>query len=210
MDRIDLTQWIALAAALGLASGVRLYAVLLVLGLVGRYDLAPLPHAFAPLSHPLVLGAAAFMVLVELLADKIPAVDTLWDSVHTFIRIPAGAALAAAVFGGAPTEWTIAAGILGGSLAATSHFAKAGTRVAVNTSPEPLSNFLVSTLEDFGVGGLLWLAFAHPWVAIAAVAICVVLAVLLLHALVKLVRGGVRRLFPPRGEAGEGSRGPAR
>lgn len=206
VDRIDLTQWIALAAALGLASGVRLYAVLLVLGVVGRWDLAPLPAAFAPLEHPLVMGAAAFMVLVELLTDKIPAVDSLWDTVHTFIRIPAGAALAAAVFGGAPTEWTIAAGILGGSLAATSHFAKAGTRVAVNTSPEPFSNFLVSTLEDFGVGGLLWLAFAHPWVAIAVVAVCVVLAVLLLHALVKLVRGGIRRLFPQRDKARAGAR----
>ncbi len=201
MERIDLAQWIALAAALGLASGVRLYAVLLVLGVVGRFDLAPLPPAFAPLEHPVVLGAAAFMVLVELFADKIPLLDSAWDTVHTFVRIPAGAALAAAVFGGGRPEWTIAAGILGGSLAATSHFAKAGTRAAANTSPEPFSNFLLSTLEDFGVGALLWLAFAHPWVAIAVVVVCVVLAVLLLRVLVKLVAGGMRRLFPPRHEA---------
>lgn len=197
MDRIDIAQLIALAAALGFASGLRLYAVLLVVGLVGYFHLAPLPVALMVLAHPLVLGAAGFMVLIELLADKIPAVDTLWDTVHTFIRIPAGAALAAAVVGGDHAAWSVAAAILGGSLAATSHFAKAGTRAVVNTSPEPFSNILVSTFEDFAVGGLMWLAFAHPIVAGVVVLVCVVIALWLLRKLSHLVVRGFRLLFAP-------------
>ncbi|MFN8587873.1 MAG: DUF4126 domain-containing protein [Candidatus Eisenbacteria bacterium] len=198
MERVDLAQWLGLAAALGLASGVRLYAVLLVLGLVERFHWAALPPAFEPLGHPFVLVAAAFMVVVELFADKIPVLDSAWDVLHTFVRIPAGAALAAAALGGTSSTWTLVAAILGGSLAATSHFAKAGTRVAVNASPEPFSNFLVSTLEDVGVGALLWLALAHPWIALAVVAVLAVAALLLARLVWKLVAGGVRRLFGRR------------
>ena len=199
MDELDIAQLLALAGVLGFASGVRLYAVLLVAGLVGHFDLAPLPAGLQILAHPWVLAASGFMVAVEFLADKVPAIDSLWDAVHTFIRIPAGAALAAAVFGADgiahQAAWATAAAILGGSLAATSHFTKAGTRAVVNTSPEPFSNIAVSTAEDLAVGGLLWVAIVHPFVAAAIVVALVLLALWLLPKLFRFVVGLFRRVF---------------
>jgi hypothetical protein len=199
MDKLDLARLIALAAALGFASGIRLYAVLLIVGLVGYFDLAPLPAGLAILAYPWVLAASGFMVAVEFFADKIPAVDSLWDAVHTFIRIPAGAALAAAVFGGDAVAhqaaWATAVAILGGTLAATSHFTKAGARAAVNASPEPFSNIAVSTAEDFAVGGLLWLAIAHPFIAAAIVAALVLAALWLLPRILRLIAALFRRVF---------------
>jgi len=195
MDKLDIAQLIALAAALGFASGIRVYAVLLIVGLAGYFDWAQLPAGLNILAHPIVLGASGFMVAVEFLADKIPAVDSLWDAVHTFIRIPAGAALAAAVFGGDNTAWATVAAIVGGSLAATSHFTKAGTRAAVNTSPEPFSNIAVSTAEDVAVGGLLWLAIAHPLIAAAVVVVMAAAAIWLLPKIFRFVVGMFRRMF---------------
>jgi hypothetical protein len=129
-------------------------------------------------------------------ADKIPGVDSLWDGIQTFIRIPAGAALAAGVFGGLDSAaWTTAAAILGGSLAATSHFTKAGTRAAANTSPEPFSNVALSVAEDVAVGGLLWLVMAYPWLAAAVVGVLVLLALWLLPKLFRFVRRMLRALF---------------
>jgi len=197
MDKLDIAQLIALAATLGFASGIRVYAVLLVVGLVGYFDWASLPAGLQILAHPMVLAASGFMVAVEFCADKIPAVDSLWDAVHTFIRIPAGAALAAAVFGGDHAAWATVAAIIGGSLAATSHFTKAATRAAVNTSPEPFSNIAVSTAEDVAVGGLLWLAIAHPFIAAAVVVVLVALAVWLLPKIFRFVAGVFRRMFGP-------------
>jgi hypothetical protein len=128
-------------------------------------------------------------------ADKIPGVDSLWDGIQTFIRIPAGAALAAGVFGGLDSAaWTTAAAILGGTLAATSHFTKAGTRAAANTSPEPFSNVALSVGEDLAVGGLLWLVLTYPWVAAAIVGLLVLLALWLLPKLLRFVRRIVRAL----------------
>ncbi len=136
------------------------------------------------------------MFLVEFVADKIPGVDSLWDGIQTFIRIPAGAALAAGVFGGLDSAaWTTAAAILGGTLAATSHFTKAGTRAAANTSPEPFSNVALSVTEDIAVGGLLWLVMTYPWVAAAIVGVLVLIALWLLPKLVRFVRRILRALF---------------
>jgi len=163
MDHLDTWQLIALAAALGWASGIRLYAVLFVVGGLGYLGWFQLPEHLRILSHPLVLTASGRMALVEFFADKVPGVDSLWDLVHTFVRIPAGAALAASVFGDSPPAWTLAAAILGGTLAAGSHFTKAGTRMLINTSPEPFSNWAASFSEDLLVGVLLYLALAHPW-----------------------------------------------
>ena len=126
LEHFDTWQLVALAAALGWASGIRLYAVLFVVGALGYLGWFDLPPGLAVLAHPLVLAASGFMVCVEFFADKVPGVDSLWDVVHTFIRIPAGAALAAGVFGDSPPAWTFAAAILGGTLAAGSHLAKAG------------------------------------------------------------------------------------
>lgn len=190
---LDLPQLVALAAVLGFASGIRLYAVLLVTGLVGYAGWVELPPALHVLSHPLALAASGLMFVVEFLADKVPAVDSLWDAVHSFIRIPAGAALAAAVFGGQGFEnsavWATVAAIVGGSLAASSHLTKAGTRAAVNTSPEPFSNIAVSSAEDVAVGGLLWLVFAHPIVALAIVLVLLAIAAWLLPKLFRFLRG---------------------
>ena len=164
MVALDTPQLIAIAAALGWASGLRLYAVLFLVGLAGFMGWVDLPSGLQLLQHPLMLAASGFMLCVEFFADKIPGVDTLWDLIHTLVRIPAGAALAAAVFG---TDHATAAGVaalLGGTLAATSHFAKATTRAAVNTSPEPFSNIGLSLLGDATVPAALWLAFVHPFV----------------------------------------------
>ena len=127
LSTFDTWQLIALAAALGWASGIRLYAVLFIVGGLGYLGVVELPGGLVALAHPWVLAASGFMFGVEFFADKIPGVDTVWDVVHTFIRIPAGAALAASVFGDSSAAATLAAAILGGSLAAGSHFAKAGS-----------------------------------------------------------------------------------
>src|SRR3954453_17379945 len=163
---LDTWQLIALAGAMGWASGIRLYAVLFIVGALGFLGWVDLPNGLRLLMHPWVLGASGFMCFMEFFADKIPGLDSLWDVVHTFIRIPAGAALAASVFGDAPGAATFAAAIIGGSLAAGSHFAKSGSRAMINTSPEPFSNWAASLSEDLAVGTVLWLAFAHPIAAI--------------------------------------------
>src|SRR5215813_5355531 len=170
MEHLDTWQLIALAAALGWASGIRLYAVLFIVGGLGYLGVIELPHGLALLEHPWVLAASGFMFCVEFFADKVPGVDTVWDTVHTFIRIPAGAALAASVFGDSSTAAALAAAILGGSLAAGSHLAKAGGRAVINTSPEPFSNWAASFGEDLAVGAVLWLAFAHPIAALVLIA----------------------------------------
>jgi hypothetical protein len=200
MDSVDLTQLIALAAVLGFASGIRLYAVLLIVGLVGYAGWIDLPSGLGILQHPFVLIASGVMFLVEFVADKIPGVDTVWDGIQTFFRIPAGAALAAGVFGGLDSAtWTTVAAILGGSLAATSHFTKAGTRAAANTSPEPFSNVALSLAEDVAVGGLLWLVMTYPWVAAAIVGLLVLLALWLLPKLFQFIRRILKALFGTEG-----------
>jgi hypothetical protein len=203
---LDTTQLFAIAAALGWASGLRLYAVVFLTGLAGLLGWVPLPEGLKLLQHPLVLGASALMVLVEFVADKVPGLDTLWDAVHTLIRIPAGAALAAGVFGGLGPEWgsawAIVAALAGGTLAATAHAAKATTRAAVNTSPEPFSNIGLSLRGDAAVPALLWLAWEHPLWFFPVLALAIVLAVVLIVVLFKFLRGLVRRFFPtPRATA---------
>ncbi len=200
-NSLDLPQLIALAAVLGFASGIRLYAVLLIVGLIGTAGWVELPPGLAILQHPWVLGASAVMFAVEFLADKIPGVDSAWDAIQTFIRIPAGAALAAGVFGGLDSaSWTTAAAILGGTLAATSHFTKAGTRAAANTSPEPFSNVALSVTEDLVVGGLLWLVMTYPLVALGIVIALLLLAAWLLPKLIRFLRRLVQGLVGNGGE----------
>jgi hypothetical protein len=188
LQSLDTTQLVALAAALGWASGLRLYAVLLLTGLAGYAGWVPLPGGLQVLQHPAVLAASGFMFAVEFLADKVPGVDSLWDLVHTLVRIPAGAALAAAVFGADDGTAALLAALLGGTLAATSHGAKATARAAVNTSPEPFSNIGLSLLGDAAVPSVLWLAVTHPLLGIAVVALAVVAMWLLLWVLAKFLR----------------------
>jgi hypothetical protein len=174
---------IALAAALAWGSGLRLYAVLFLIGLAGQMGWMELPAHLAVLAHPLVLFASGFMTLFEFSADKLPWLDSLWDALHTFIRVPAGAALAAAVFGADEPSIAIAAAILGGTIAAGTHLTKAGARATVNASPEPFSNLFVSLFEDLLVPVGMWLSVAHPVAFLGAFAVCAVLAVLLLRAI---------------------------
>ena len=185
---------LALAGALAWGAGLRLYLVVFLFGLLGRMGWWPLPEHLSVLAHPLVIGASGFMAAVELFADKLPWLDSLWDGLHTFVRIPAGAALAAAVFGDSGAAVALAAGLLGGTLTATTHFAKSGTRAAVNTSPEPFSNVAVSVGEDALVLGGLWLAVEYPLLFLAALVVFVVAAALL----IRLILRGLRRLFGAR------------
>ena len=194
LQTLDTTQLIALAAALGWASGLRLYAVLAITGLVGVAGWVELPPGLQLLQHPAMLAASGFMVFVEFFADKIPGVDTLWDLVHTVVRIPAGAALAAAVFGADQATAAALAALLGGTLAATSHAAKASTRAAANTSPEPFSNIALSLLGDLAVPGMLWLAFEQPVLAIVLVAIAFVAMLVLVWLLSKFLFALLRRV----------------
>ncbi len=195
MEHLDTLQLIALAAALGWASGIRLYAVLFVVGAVGYLGWIELPQHLRVLAHPLVLSASGFMVFVEFFADKVPGVDTLWDLAHTLVRIPAGAALAASVFGDSPPAWMLAAAIIGGALAAGSHFTKAGARMAINTSPEPFSNWAASFGEDLLVGVLLYLALAHPIGLLVVLAALLAATVWLLPKLWRFVRGFAQRIL---------------
>jgi hypothetical protein len=191
---LDLTQLFAIAAALGWASGLRLYAVVFLTGMAGTLGWVPLPSGLSVLQHPAMLWTSGILLLVEFLADKVPWVDSLWDTVHTFIRIPAGAALAYGVFGGDQATWATVAALLGGTLAAAAHTAKATTRAAANTSPEPFSNLALSLAGDALVPGMLWLSWQHPvWFFVAlTVALVVMLTATVL--LFRFLRGLGRKL----------------
>ena len=195
----DTWQLVALAGALGWASGIRLYAVLFVVGGLGYLGAMPLPGGLALLAHPYVLVASFVMFAVEFVADKVPLFDSFWDTLQTFVRIPAGAALAASVFGDASGATALAAAILGGTLAAGSHLAKSGSRMAINTSPEPFSNWAASLGEDVAVGVVLWLAWEHPAVALVVLALLVLFMLWLIPKVWRFLSRLFRRLRDPFG-----------
>lgn len=188
---MDLVQTIALSAGLAWASGLRLYLVLFLAGVLAHLGYMQLPESLLVLTHPLVMAASGGMALAELVADKVPAFDSLWDSFQTFVRIPAGALLAAFAMGDVDPAWAVAAGLLGGTITAGTHFAKAGSRLAINASPEPFSNWLASFGEDGMVLGGLWAMLASPLVFLGMLAVFLVIAACIL---VK-VWGFVARLF---------------
>ena len=191
---LDTPQLLAIAAGLGWASGLRLYAVVFLTGMAGFLGWVDLPAGLKLLQGPLMLGASGLMLFIEFFADKIPGVDTLWDLVHTVVRIPAGAALAASVFGVDQASWATAAALMGGTLAATSHVAKATTRAAINTSPEPFSNVAMSLLGDAAVPAALWLSWTNPLVFGVALVLALVVMVTLVWVLGKFLRQLVRRV----------------
>lgn len=199
MEQLDqITNTIALTMGVAWASGINLYAAILTLGLLGATGNVVLPPALEILTSPLVIAAAGFMFLVEFVTDKIPGVDTGWDTVHTFIRIPAGAALAAGAVGDVTPAVSLAAAVLGGGLAAGTHATKAGTRVMINASPEPFSNWIASITEDFVVIAGLWTALNHPWLFVAFLAAFILLMIWLLPKLwrgIRKVFGLIGRLF---------------
>jgi hypothetical protein len=194
VGKMDTAALAALAAALGWAAGIRLYLVVFLTGLAGIMGFIPLPSGLSILQHPAMLMGSGFMVFVEFFADKIPGLDSLWDVVHTVIRVPAGAALAGGVFGADSATMGTVAALLGGTLAATSHAAKATTRAAVNTSPEPFSNIIVSFAEEGLVMFMLWLATNHPVIFGITLLIVLVLSVLLIIVLWKFLRVVLRKI----------------
>ncbi|WHZ13124.1 MAG: Putative transmembrane protein [Burkholderiaceae bacterium] len=191
---MDMLSLLALAAALGWASGFRLYAVVFLTGAMGAAGWIALPPGLQLLAHPAVLAASGFMMVVEFFADKIPWIDSLWDTVHSVIRIPAGALLAGSVFGADSGTMAVIAGLLGGSLAATSFATKATTRAAINTSPEPLSNWGASFFEDGLVVAVVWLATQHPLLFGVALALMVAVSALLLVLLFRFLKRVLRKL----------------
>lgn len=191
---MDLVQTIALSAGLAWASGLRLYLVLFLTGVLAHLGYLHLPESLLVLTHPLVMAASGGMALAELVADKVPAFDSLWDSFQTFVRIPAGALLAAFALGDVDPAWMVAAGLLGGTITAGTHFAKAGSRLAINASPEPFSNWLASFGEEGMVFGGVWAMLASPMLFLILLAVFMIAAVLVIRFSYRLLAGIFRRL----------------
>jgi len=199
MDALDqIATTLALTMGLAWASGINLYATLFTLGYLANTGNIDLPPDLQIVANPLVMAAAGFMYCIEFFADKTPGVDTGWDAIHTFIRIPAGAMLAAGAVGDLNPAVELAAAIVGGGLAAGSHAAKAGSRVLINASPEPFSNWIASVSEDVVVITGIWACINHPILFLIALAGFIVLMIWLLPRIwagVKKVFGVVGKLF---------------
>lgn len=191
MDPIEI---IALSMGAAWASGINLYAAVAMLGFMGASGNIDLPPDLEILENPLVIGAAGLMYVVEFFADKIPGVDSTWDTIHTFIRIPAGAALAAGAVGDISPAMELAAAFAGGTLAATTHATKAGGRLLINTSPEPVTNWTASIAEDVAVFAGLWAALMHPWVFVGLLVLFIILMIWLLPRLWRLIKSLFRRI----------------
>ena len=188
---MDITQTIALTMGVAWASGINLYATILVLGYMGMTGNIDLPPDLEILADPMVMVAAGLMYAIEFFADKVPGVDTGWDTLHTFIRIPAGAVLAAGAVGEVGTGAQLAAGLVGGTLATGSHATKAGSRVLINTSPEPVSNWFASVGEDVAVILGLWTALNNPVLFLVLLGVFILLMIWLLPRIWR----GIRKLF---------------
>lgn len=199
MDELNqISNTLALSMGAAWASGINLYATLMMLGIMSASGNMVLPPELQILANPLVIGAATLMFIVEFVADKMPGVDTGWDAIHTFIRIPAGAMLAAGAVGDVNQAMTLSAAIVGGGLAGSTHALKAGSRVMINTSPEPFSNWLVSVAEDITVLGGIWLAVQNPLLFLSLLLLFIVLMVWFLPKLwrfIKIVLTKLGRLF---------------
>ncbi len=195
---MDTLHSVTLAMGAAWASGINLYAAVFMLGYMGATGHIDLPPELQVLTDPLVLVAAGFMYCVEFFADKTPGLDTGWDAIHSFIRIPAGAALAAGAVADVGAAAEIAAVLIGAGLAASTHATKAGSRVLINTSPEPFTNWTASIAEDLTVIGGLWVALNYPWVFLAGLVVFILLVAWLLPKLwrgIKAVASRIARFF---------------
>lgn len=190
----ELISIIALTMGVGWASGINLYAAVLVLGLAGSTGNIDLPAELSVVENPMVIMAAGMMYFVEFFADKVPGVDTGWDTIHTFIRIPAGALLAAGSVGDVTPALELSAGLLGGTMAGATHLTKFSTRALINTSPEPFTNWAGSISEDLMVLGGLWAMFNHPWLFVGAMIVFIVLVIWLLPKLWRLLKAIFSRI----------------
>jgi len=188
-------QALSLALGAGFSSGLNLYATVATLGLLQRFEIVHLPKSLEVLAHPCVISIAGALYLIEFFADKFPYFDTIWDFVHTFIRPPAAAVLAYGAPGGAGTEWRWGAALLAGGVALTSHGTKASARAAVNSSPEPFSNWTLSLGEDVLAVWLSWMASAHPVATTIVVIVLLALCVFLLYHLFRFARRAIQKLL---------------
>ena len=195
MSGMNPIETLGLALGAGFSSGLNLYATVATLGLLERFGVIHLPQSLHVLSHPVILVVAVVLYLAEFLADKIPYVDTVWDAIHTFIRPPAAALLAYSAAGAAPAEWRWAAALLAGSVALASHGTKASARAAVNTTPEPFSNWALSFGEDVLAVWLTWMATVHPVATTVIVIVLVAVSLFLLFHLFRFARRALERLF---------------
>jgi hypothetical protein len=205
---MDPIQTIALSLGSAWASGLNLYAAVAVLGLMGGYGGIDLPPGLEILSNPIVISVALLMYIVEFFADKIPGLDSIWDAIHTFIRIPAGAILAANGLGNVDPGLMLAAGLAGGTLATATHATKAGTRLVINTSPEPFSNWAASVAEDLMVISGVWAALMHPYVFLALMVFSLILMAIFLPILWRGIKGiisALKGLFSAGGTKGQAS-----
>lgn len=199
-------QTLGFALGTSFASGLNLYATVAAAGLFQRLGFVELPPSLGILSHPVVIGIALVLFVVEFIADKIPLVDSAWDAVHTFIRPPAAMILAYSSFGAVPEVWKLGAALIGGGVALTSHGAKASARAAANTSPEPFSNWLLSVSEDAAAVFLSWMAATYPLLTAGVVIVLVVLSAFIIwrlygffrRALIRIREGYARAVAPLR------------
>ncbi len=186
-------ETLGLAMGTSFATGLNLYATVAALGLLHRFEVFQLPQSLEVLANPWVLGAAIALYLIEFVADKVPYVDNVWDVIHTFVRPAAAAVLAFGAFADLPDSYRIIAALLAGGVALTSHGSKASTRAAVNASPEPVSNWILSLLEDGLALALTWLAATHPYLTMGVVVLLLLASVFLIIKLFSFVRRGWRR-----------------
>lgn len=199
---MDAVSSLALAAGLGWASGIRLYATVFLVGALAHLGYLQLPESLAVLSHPYLIGLSGLLLVVEFIADKSPLIDSAWDSIHTFIRIPAGALLAMGAINSADPVVAASVALLGGTLAGGTHLAKSGARALINTSPEPVSNWAASFGEDGLVAVGLWLMFSHPTLFLLFLVIFSALVVWLLPKLWRGIRLSWRHLSGRGGQGG--------
>lgn len=194
---MDAISTLALASGLSWASGLRLYLTVFAVGMMAKFGVISLPDSLAILTHPGVIAVSGLLSVIEFLADKIPYIDSVWDSIHTFIRIPAGALLAMGAMNTSDPAIVAIAGLLGGSLAGATHITKAGSRALINTSPEPVTNIATSFGEESALltGG--WLAFAHPMVFLGLMAVFILVMIWLIPKVwrgIKSVLGNIGKL----------------
>ena len=196
---MDTLQLLGLALGTAFSAGLNVYATVAVLGAAEYFDLFNLPTGLSILGHPVVIFGSAALFFIEFFADKIPYVDTVWDGIHTFIRPVVAGALSLGIFSEMPEAWKVIAALVGGSVALTSHGAKASTRVAANTSPEPFSNVVLSVVEDAVAIGLTTLAMTYPVITAIVVVILMVLAFLIIRGIVRFFKRTFGPGAPPPG-----------
>jgi len=192
---MDTLQQLGLAMGTAWTSGINLYATVAALGIAQAAGLVHLPPGLEVLANPAVITVAVVMYFVEFFADKVPYVDSGWDAVHTFIRVPAGALLAARAIGPTDPALEVVAALAGGGVALAAHGTKAATRLAINASPEPFTNWAASIAEDIVAFFGVWAAFAHPYLMLALVLGFVALAVYLVPKILRALRSLFNKLF---------------